>query len=212
MFDGTDEKRLIAMSDRERRWFDNIKKAFNESDKALQSGSPEDECLAELFKAIDTAKTLRRSLRGEDVSPSHNKQRFIEFLGLEIPMARPGKSEWELTLGTGETRKFHFGEIVYDIRCMIHENENLNVAEDVDYHILLDWSQPHPYVFANQVNGTFVCNGYFLWKRLREVLAGFITGIDGMISFATTGSFSTTIEPKIGAIAPERRPRSKPLP
>lgn len=211
MFDGIDGKRLLAMNDREKRWFDNVKKAFNESDRALQSGSPEDECLAELFKAIDTAKTLQRSLRGEDDSHSQNKKRFIDFLGLEIPMARPGESEWELTLKSGEMKKYHFGEIVYAIRCMVHENENLNVAEDVDYHILLDWSQTHPHIFANQINGTFVCNGYFLWNRLRQVMAKFITGIDGMISFATTGSFSISIEPDLGAIAPERKPRSKPV-
>jgi hypothetical protein len=211
MFDGIETDRLLAMNDREQRWFDNMKKAFHHSDQALQSGSPEDECLAELFKAIDIAKTLRRSLRGEDVSHHQNKQRFIDFLGLEIPMARPGESEWELTLKTGGTKKYHFGEIVYDIRCMIHENENLNAAEDVDYHILLDWSQPHPYIFANQINGTFVCNGYFLWNRLRQVMAKFITGIDGMISFATNRSFSITIEPEMGSITPERRPRSKPV-
>lgn len=212
MFDGFDEKRLLAMTDREKRWFDNIKKAFHESDKTLQSGSPEDKCLAELFKAIDTAKTLRRSLRGEDVSPTQNKKRFIDFLGLEIPMARPGESEWELIhADSGDTRKYHFGEIVYAIRCMVHENENLNVAEDIDYHILLDWSQPHPYVFANQVDGKFICNGYFLWNRLRQVLAKFITGIDGMMSFATNRSFSITIEPDMGAIAPERKARSKPV-
>jgi hypothetical protein len=211
MLEGIDTDRLLAMTDREKRWFDNIKKAFCHSDEALQSGSAEDECLAELFKAIDTAKTLRRSLRGEDISHHQNKQLFIEFLGLEIPMARPGESEWELALKSGATKKYHFGEIVYDIRCMIHENENLNVAEDVDYHILLDWSQPHPYIFANQVNGTFVCNGYFLWNRLRQLMAKFITGIDGFISFATNGSFSITVEPDMGAIAPERKPRSKPL-
>lgn len=211
MFDGFDDKRLLAMTDREKRLFDNIKKAFNDSDRALVSGSPEDKCLEELFKAIDTAKTLRRSLRDEEASGKQNRKRFIDFLGLSIPMARPGESEWELTLADGTTRKYHFGEIVYEIRCMIHENENLNVAEDVDYHILLDWSQPHPHIFANQINGKFVCNGHFLWNRLRQVLATFITVIDGMISSATNGSFSFTIEPEMGAIAAERKPRSKPV-
>ncbi|NOY42474.1 MAG: hypothetical protein GXP26_11635 [Planctomycetes bacterium] len=211
MLEGIQSDRLLAMTDREKRWLDNVKKAFQQSDLALQSGTPEDECLAELFKAIDTAKTLRRSLRGEDASHSQNKKRFIEFLGLEIPMARPGESEWTLVLKDGSTKSYHFGEIVYDIRCMVHENENLNVAEDVDHHILLDWSQPHPQIFANQINGTFVCNGYFLWNRLRQVLAKFITGIDGSISFATNGSFSITIEPEMGSIAPERKPRTKPV-
>ena len=126
-------------------------------------------------------------------------------------MARPGESEWELIAENDEPRKYNFGEIVYAIRCMVHENENLNVAEDVDYHILLDWSQPYPYVFAKTVDGKFICNGYFLWNRLRQVLAKFITGIDGMISFARSGSFSITIHPDMGAIAPERKQRSKPV-
>lgn len=211
MLDGIDIDRLIAMTDREKRWFDNIKKAFHHSDQALNSGVPEDECLAELFKAIDTAKTLRRSLRGEDVSHHHNRQRFIEFLGLEVPISHPGGSEWELTLKTGGTKKYHFGEIVYDIRCMVHENENLSVTEDVDYHILLDWSQSYPHIFANQINGTFVCNGYMLWNRLRQVMAKFITGIDGMALFAASGFFSITIEPEMCSIAPERKPRPKPI-
>ena len=79
MFKGIDDNRLLNMTDVERRWLDNIKKAFHESDQALQSGRHEDRCLEELFKAIDTAKTLRRSLRGEDTSGKDNKKRFIEF-------------------------------------------------------------------------------------------------------------------------------------
>ena len=43
-----------------------------------------------MCRAIDAAKTLRRSLRGEDTSPRHNEDRFKEFLALEIPAARPG--------------------------------------------------------------------------------------------------------------------------
>jgi len=92
MFDGYDENRVAAMTDQERRWFDNVKKAFHGSDTALQNGSR----LEELFKAVDTAKTLRRSLRGEDTSHRDNKKRFIEVLGLEIPMARLDGSEFEL--------------------------------------------------------------------------------------------------------------------
>lgn len=206
MLDGIDTERLLAMTDREKRWFDNIKKAFYHSDQALQSGSPEDECLAELFKAIDTAKTLRRSLRGEDVSHHQNKQRFIEFLGLEIPMARPGESEWQLSLKSGGTKKYHFGEIVYDIRCMIHENENLNVAEDVDYHILLDWSQPHPYIFANQVNGTFVCNGYFLWNRLRQVMASLSLALTESFRSRRTARFRLRLNLTWGALHQNKNP------
>jgi len=209
MFNGYDGKRLLAMTYRERRWLDNVKKAFYESDRALQSGHPEDRCLEELFKAVDTAKTLRRSLRGEDVSHHDNRKRFIEFLGLEIPSARPdGHAVELLKRETGKLRKFTLGEIIYEIRCMVHENENLNVDEDVDYHILLDWSKRHPDYFAVMRNGTYVCNGYFIWNRLREILSKFVTGIDGMIAIASNASsISVTIRPEIGSITPERKRR-----
>lgn len=209
MFQGFDEQRLLAMTDKERRWLDNVKKAFFESDLALKNDTPEDRCLEELLKAIDTTKTLRRSLRGEDCSARKNKKRFVEFLGLEIPAARPGGLELELfDRETGQLRKFTFGEIVYAIRCMIHENENLNAAEAIDYHVLLDWSVRSPAAFAEVRNGTFVCNGYFLWNRLREVLAKFITGIEAMIAFAKDPSFfSMTCQPDIGSIRPLRKKR-----
>ncbi len=205
VFDGIDDQRVLAMTAREKRWLDNVKKAFHQSDLALQSGSPEDRCLEELFKAVDTAKTLRQSLRGEDTSARHHRKRFIEFLGLEIPCAREGASEFRLVdARMGSTVTYTFGEIVYQIRCMIHENENLNAAEDVDYHILLDWSVRNPYVFAEIQDGKFVCNGYFLWNRLRQVLSKFITGIDGMIALAEGRSCSITIQPELGSIAPSQ--------
>lgn len=212
MLEGVEIERLLAMTNREKRWLDNIKKAFYDSDIAFKSGRPEDHCLAELFKAIDTAKTLRRSLRGEPVTRTSNRDLFIEFLGLEIPMARPGESEWSFQLKDGTTKKCHFGEIVYDIRCMIHENENLNAAEDVDYHILLDWSRPHSLVFAHEIDGKSVFNGRLLCSRLRQVLAKFITVIDGLISFAANQSFEVSCEPSPGAIVPERKPRPNPIP
>jgi hypothetical protein len=207
MFDGFDEQRVAAMTSQEHRWFDNVKKAFYESDDAIKNGTPEDRCLEELFKAVDTAKTLRRSLRGEDTSHRDNRKRFIEFLGLEIPIARTGSSEFELReTESGQLRKFTFGEIVYAIRCKVHENENLNIAEDVDYHILLDWTIPHPSIFAHVIDGQFVCNGYFLWNRLREVLSKFITCLDTMIAFANNASsFSISIRPRIGSIMPDKK-------
>ena len=209
MFDGIDENRVAAMSDKEKRWLDNIKKAFNHSDIAMKSGTPEDRCLEEIFKAIDTSKTLRKSLRGDNLSYHQNKQKFIDFLGLEIPMARPDGSEFELRdTETGNLKKYTFGEIIYAIRCMIHENENLNLAEDVDYHILLDWSVRNPYILGDVVDGKFVCNGYFIWNRLREVLAKFIGGIEMMNAIAgNADSFSITIRPDLQSIQPDRKPR-----
>src|SRR5688500_8627759 len=82
--------RLLAMSEQERRWFDKLKKAFYESDLAYAEGRAADKCMPELCKAVDTAKTLRRSLSGEDTSPRENKKRFLEFLNFELPSPHAG--------------------------------------------------------------------------------------------------------------------------
>ena len=206
MFEGIGDSRVLSMTDQEKRWFDNVKKAFHDSDLAMQNGMAEDRCLQELFKAIDTAKTLRRSLRGEDTSHPKNKERFIDFLALEVPAFRPDGGKIELSdRATGQLRVYTLGEIVYDMRCMVHENENLNAAEDVDYHILLDWSVRNPQLVAELKDGRFVFNGFFLWNRLREVLSKFITGIQSMIDLAEKRSFSIGIRPDLGSIKPQRR-------
>src|SRR5258708_5562516 len=85
MFEGFNYERVAAMSEQERRWLDNIKKALFDGDQAYTAGRPEDHCFDALCKGIDTAKTLRRSLRGEDWSSKDNKARFTEFLNIEIP-------------------------------------------------------------------------------------------------------------------------------
>ena len=207
MFSGFDGQRVLTMSEQEKRWFDNIKKAFYASDLALQSGDPEDDCLQELLKAIDTAKTLRRSLRGDDVSHRENKKRFIEFLALEILPPNPDAKKVELRDRlTKEKREYNLGDVIYAIRCMVHENENLNAAEGIDHHILLDWSHPHRAGFIVIEDERFICNAYLLANRLREVLAKFITGIEGMLAFATNAdSFSITIRPDLGSIWPVRK-------
>ena len=64
----------------ELRWLNNIKKAFYGSDEEFRSGKPEDRCLEDLFKAVDTAKTLQRALQGKDTTPKQNARRFIDFL------------------------------------------------------------------------------------------------------------------------------------
>src|ERR1700722_7635733 len=96
MFEGITPDRLLRMTPQEQRWFDNIKKAFYESDCAYAEGHPSDRCLQELCKAIDTAKTLRRSLRGEKVDHYENKTRFIEFVESEIPGLEAGGFRIEL--------------------------------------------------------------------------------------------------------------------
>jgi len=209
MLEGIEAQRLLHMTAHEKRWLNNVKKALYESDRALQSGLPEDRCLEELFKGVDTAKTLRRSLRGEDTSPRDHKKRFIEFLALEIPCAGQGGSTFPLVDARRRRNvAYSFGEIVYEIRCMIHENENLNAAEDVDYHILLDWSVRNPQFYAQVCDGMSVFNGYFLWNRLREVLSKFITGIEGMIASAEGRPWFISCRPDLGSIAPASQ-RSK---
>lgn len=211
MLTGINEDRLLAMTVEEKRLLDNIKKALYQSDTAMQSGSPEDAALPELFKAIDTAKTLRGMLRGERVSHANNKRQFIDFLSLEIPLAASGSDTWELKLEDGSVRSYGFGDIVYSIRCMIHQNENLNAAEDVDYHVLVNWEEGHPHCIAEQIGGRLVVYGTVLWRRLREVIAKFITGIEGLISFLTEGTFDITCRPSAGSILPSRNPRTRPI-
>jgi hypothetical protein len=203
MFDGIDENRVLNMTDREKRWFDNIKKAFYESDRAIQSGTPEDRSLEELFKAIDTAKTLRQSLRGEEISRFPHRNKFIEFLALDFPLI-PKVVHGFIRTETANQEEYTFGGIIYEIRCMVHENENLNAAENVDYRILLDWSVRNPVGFAETRDGRFVCNGFFLWNQLRRILAKFITGIEGVISPDEKESFSIMINPKIESIRPKK--------
>lgn len=209
MFDGIDQGRFANMSQQELRWLDNIKKALNHSDEARQSDHPEDRSLGELFKAIDTAKTLRRSLRGEDTSHRNNRKRFIEFLALEIPACREDAQKFPLYDKVKQQIIEHsLGDVIYAIRCMIHENENLHAAEEVDYYILLDWSHPNPQIPITIQEGTMVCNGYFIWNRLREVIAKFITVIDSLINLANgADSFSFTIDPDLNSIGPDRKER-----
>ncbi len=199
------------MTPKERRWFDNIKKAFHESDVAAQTGRDVDKCLPELLKAIDAAKTLRRSLRGEDIAHRKNKDRYIEFLGLEVPAFRPGEHKFKLRDGsTQKVVECTLGEIVYQIRCsMVHENENLNADEDVEDYIQLDWSNRNPLVLAEVADGKITLNGQFLCNRLREVLAKFITGLQASIDFVEKRSFSISARPPMGSIRPQRRANPK---
>jgi hypothetical protein len=44
MFDGISKDRFLKMTDQERRWLNNIKKAVYASDQALLSERPQDRC------------------------------------------------------------------------------------------------------------------------------------------------------------------------
>jgi hypothetical protein len=205
MFDGISDERILAMTPQELRWFHNLKKAFLESDEAFTSDRKKDHCLPAILKAIDTAKTLRRSLRGEPLSNYNNKRLFIEFLELEIPSAQSGGLSVSLkNPRTGETDTYGFASLAYSIRCMVHENENLDVQETPEYHVLLDW-QDRSQTFLYFVNERLVCNGEFIWERLRQVLAKFITYIDSVFEFERSGRICVSIKPPFGSIRPDKQ-------
>lgn len=220
MFSRITSQRVLNMTTGEQRWFDNIKKAFFDNDRAFTEGRASDRGLEELCKAIDTAQKLRRSLRGEDCSNKNNKAKFVEFVNLEVPDPSRGGMEVELTdARDGKVKTYSFAELVYDIRCMIHENENLNAAEAPNYHILLDWenaprwtsttNRPPPWTpYGGTIaDGRLALNAHFVWGRVREILAKFITGIDSMITLEREGRFSMTIEPPLGSVRPAPRQR-----
>lgn len=126
MFAGISPERVSAMTSQERRWLDNVKKAFADSDADFDTARMPDNCIENLFKGIDTAKRLRLSLIGgtTDLSAS-NRARFIEFLELEIPARQKGAKTFMLTHSrTGKERECSIAEILYEARCMVHENEN----------------------------------------------------------------------------------------
>lgn len=205
MFDGIETDRILSMTSQEKRLFNNVKKAFYASDQAAMEGKAADRCLEELFKAIDAAKNLRRLLRGESHSKAGNKAQFVGFIELEVPSPDKGGMNMPLRdARTGKDVKYSFGQLVYGVRCMVvHENENLNTAEKPDYHIQLDWSKsPSNQVIGFVEDGTLVCNGSFVWSRLRQILAKFISGLDSRISFHEKGTINITIMPPLGSIRP----------
>jgi hypothetical protein len=194
MFSGIAQERFGQLTAQEERLLDNVKRAFRDSDELYRGGRQED-CMEPMCKAIDTAKTLRRSLRGEDTSGAQNKARFTEFIDLEVPA--PGRGGLQVTLfdtQDGQARDYSFSGLVYAIRCKVRENENPNAAEQHDYHILLDWGQvpAWPAAAAGPVSGSvqdlslrastacpagvagvinsgqITINGHFIWGRLRE--------------------------------------------
>lgn len=202
MFDDMEPTRLTKMSEQELRWFENIKKAIFDADTAYRSGKPENRCFEEICKAIDTAKTLRRSLLGLNATTHNNKQLFIEFLDFELPSPARGGMNLQLTdARSGQAVRYSFSSLIYAIRCMIHENENLNAAEQPDYHVLLDWTQsPHDRCSGILGNGTVTLNARMIWLRTREVVAKFVVGIEAMIAIQKEQSFSRNFD--LGSIRP----------
>lgn len=208
MLEGVSELRVASMTRLEKRLFSNLKKAFYESDRAYKGKTPEDNCIRELCNAVDVAKKLRRSLQGLPADNCKNRKRYLEFLDYEIPRTSNGGLGVELfDEREGKKKHYSFGEIVYDIRCMIHENENLNAAEMQDYHITLDWSkqsETRTLCWVSKDTGKMICNGHLVWRRLRQVLAKFITSIDALEKMSKGQAFCIQIDPPLCSINPEK--------
>lgn len=205
MLEGVANSRIQAMTQQELRWLDNAKKAFAKSDTAFQSGVPEDDCLEALCKAVDTAKTLHRSLLDEPHTVANNAKEFIDFIHLEIPRPEHNGLCLELVHSrTGKELVYGFGKLVYEVRCMIHENENLNADEDVDFHILIDWKTVHGKTIAWISGDHVVVSGHLLWERLRQVLAKFLTIVESTHMFPTTGRREASVAPPLGSVLPKR--------
>jgi hypothetical protein len=208
MITGIAKERVAAMTPIERRWLDNIKKAFYDSDTDVDTMRMEDNCIETLFKGIDAAKTLRLSLLDEANLRSQNRSRFISFLELKIPSPSNGARRFSLIdVRTAQEKEWSVAEIMYEIRCMIHENENLNAAEPVDYHILLDWCCHGDRFVSTHENGRMEINARVLWRRLREILSTFITVIEALESMANNQGFTATCTPDMGSIQPQHRQR-----
>jgi hypothetical protein len=139
-----------------------------------------------------------------------NKSRFIEFLELEIPSRVRGANLFQLTdARKGQQRQWSVAEILYEIRCMIHENENLDESDPLDHHILLRWHDSSDVFICSHENGRVVINARLLWRRLREIVSKFITGIEAYEAMANDQGFRVTIRPALGTIQPEHRRKGK---
>jgi len=209
VLDGIDGQRLLQMVPQELRWMDNLKKAFHESDAAYADDRAADNAFPAICKAIDVAATLRLSL----LNPAHpwsppgrqnNKRKFIDFLHAEIPDADANGVNLPLIdARTQQPVQYTFGDVVYAIRCMIHENENLNADENPDYHVTLDWNFPRHGYLGSMCDGRFTCNANAIWWRVREVMAKFILGTEMFMAFERgDNSFSIHCSPELKSIHP----------
>lgn len=205
MLDKIDGSRIIAMTAQEQRRLINLKKAFYESDLAFSQGHPENGAMEEICKAVDAAQMLRRSLLGEDCSPRENKRHFTAFIDLDVPNPENGGPLISLVDATsGKPINYSYSQMVYAIRCaVVHENENLNAAENPDYHIQLDWTMSeHAGVGGYYGEGKVILNARAHWNRIREVLSNFITGLDFLVAIETGDAGGMTIRPPLLSIRP----------
>lgn len=152
---------------------------------------------------LDAARRLNDSLNSVQNAKPSNKEhgrRFIDFLGFP----KGGIKIQLFDTDKQELREFDLGEIIYRIRnCIVHENENLNSSENVDYFITIDWENSNPGQILGKIFGhKVVVDGYIIWKLLRERLSVFVTGIEGQIAFSKRESCCITSWPELGSIRP----------
>lgn len=205
MLDGISKERIMNLTGREKRWLDNVKKAVLASDRAYLNGEKRDRCFPELCNAIDTAKTLQRSLLDQDTSPVKNKARFLEFFGGVSPDEGGYQSREVVDARNGREIRLTIGELVYAIRCMCHENENLDAEDQPDYHVLLNWTGPffHRQHFVSQFdNERIEVNAELLLEHTRERITRFVTSIDSYIAFVESGRINISCRPPLGSIRP----------
>lgn len=204
-------ERVAKMSPREHRLFDNIKKAFSDCDADIGKPEMADYCIETLLKGVDAAKKLRLMLLGRTATKSSgNRAQFLDFLELE--MAKKSDGARTYTLKAPERSKSYdssIPEIIYAIRCMIHENENLDESEFPYYHIKLRWTGPQRLLIQEHDGGNIVINGRVLLLRLREILSKFITILTGLESLSKSEKFSATIHPPLHSVQPANRRRRR---
>jgi len=132
------------------------------------------------------------SLFGNGQTEGGNKKLFAEFLDLEVPDS--GKGGLVVTLFDRRRNApvtYSFSSLIYAIRCMVHENENLNATEQPDYHVLLDWKMhPHDRSLGVLADGAITLNARAIWLRLREVVAKFVWGVEAAIALGDGRDFA----------------------
>lgn len=210
MFAGITPERVAAMTAKERRWLDNARKAFHDSDMLYQAGRPEDGSIQLLCIGVELAMKLRTSLADETVATKQSRKNFVGFVDLEIPRPEDGGLAIEIAVkddATGELVPMSFARLLYEVRCAYaHEYDNLDAAECPQHRLTIDWSGSLGPFFGRMVGEErFVINGQQLWQRLRELLAKFLTGIAGFECFASHRPFSITGSPALGTIRNAKR-------
>jgi hypothetical protein len=210
MFTGMTAERVAAMTSQEKRWLDNARKAFHDSDVLYQSGRPMDGSIQLLCIAIELAMKLRTSLAGGIASTTQSRKKFVAFVDTDIPRPEDGGLAIDIEVWDDASKQLvpmSFARLLYEIRCAYaHEYENLDAAESCGHFIGIDWSDSLRPLFGRMdAENHVVVDGPQLWRRLRELVAKFLTGIAGYESLATTNSFSITVAPPLGAIRNARR-------